>query len=99
MTLLNRIRSEVDGAQQEPRQDAQEGVVRLFLINEDDEVNKLRVETAAAKKMAEVTSDHEWRNQQAIKVLTLEHHMAARRGGFDGFFEPLYKVDSFKTAC
>ena len=49
------------------------------------------------KKMAEVTSDDEWKCQQAIKVLTLEHHMAARRGGFDGFFEPLYKVDSFKT--
>ena len=27
----------------------------------------------------------------------LEHHMAARRGGFDSFFEPLYKVDKFKT--
>ena len=36
-------------------------------------------------------------NQQAVKVLTLEHHMAARRGGFDGFFEPLYKIDNFKT--
>ena len=97
VTLLNRIRSEVDGAQQEPRQDAQEGVVRLFLVNDVDELDKLRVETAAAKKMAEVTSDEEWRSRRAIKVLTLEHHMAARRGGFDGFFEPLYKVDSFKT--
>ena len=97
VTLLNQIRSEVDGAQQEPRQDAQEGVVRLFLINDVDDVDKLKVETAAAKKMAEVTSDDEWRNQQAIKVLTLEHHMAARRGGFDGFFETLYKVDNFKT--
>ena len=47
--------------------------------------------------MAEVTSDNEWMTQQAIKVLTLEHHMAARRGGFGGFFEPLYKVDNFKT--
>ena len=97
VTLLNRIRSEVDGARQEPRQDAQEGVVRLFLINDVDESDKLRVEAEAAKKMAEVTSDEGWRNRQAIKVLTLEHHMAARRGGFDGFFEPLYKVDSFKT--
>ena len=97
VTLLNRIRSEADGAQQEPRQDAQEGIVRLFLINDVDDVDKLTVETAAAKKMAEVTSDDEWRNQQAIKVLTLEHHMAARRGGFDGFFEPLYKIDNFKT--
>ncbi len=97
VALLNRIRLKVDGALQEPRQDAQEGVVRLFLINDVDDVEKLNVETTVAKKMAEVTSDEEWRSQQAIKVLTLEHHMAARRGGFDGFFEPLYKVDSFKT--
>ena len=97
VTLLNRIRSEEDGAQQEPRQDAQEGVVRLFLINDVGNVDKLKVETAAANKMAEITSDDEWVNQQAVKLLTLEHRMAARRGGFDGFFDPLYKVDSFKT--
>ena len=97
VTLLNRIRSEADGAQQKPRQDAQEGIVRLFLVNDVDEIDKLTVEKAAAKIMAEVTSDDEWVNRQAIKVLTLEHHMAARRGGFDGFFEALYKVDNFKT--
>ena len=97
VTLLNRIRSEADGARQEPRQDAQEGVVRLFLINDVDDVDKLKVETAAAKKMAEVTSDDEWMNQQAVKVLTLEHHMAARRGGFDRFFEPLHRIGNFRT--
>ncbi len=97
VTLLNRIRSEVDGARQEPRQDAQEGVLRLFLINDVDDVDKLKIETAAANKMAEVTADNEWMNQKAFKVLTLEHHMAARRGGFDGFFEPLYRIGNFKT--
>ena len=41
VTLLNQIRAEADGAQQEPRQDAQEGVVRLFLINDaDDSTNR-----------------------------------------------------------
>lgn len=97
VTLLNRIRSEADGAQQEPRQDAQEGVARLFLINDVDDVDKLEVEAEAARIMAEVTSDDKWMNQQAIKVLTLEHHMAAHRGGFDRFFEPLYRIGSFKT--
>ena len=97
VTLLNRIRSEADGARQEPRHDAREGVVRLFLINEVDDVDKLTVETKAARIMAEVTSDDEWMSQQAVKVLTLEHHMAARRGGFDRFFEPLYRIGSFKT--
>ena len=97
VTLLNRIRSDADGARQEPRPDAREGVVRLFLINEVDDVDKLTVETKAARIMAEVTSDDEWMSQQAVKVLTLEHHMAARRGGFDRFFEPLYRIGSFKT--
>ena len=92
VTLLNQIRSEADGAQQEPGQDAQEGFVRLFLINDVDGVDKRKVEAEAARIMAEATSDDEWMSPQAVKVLTLEHHMAARRGGFDCFFEPLYKI-------
>lgn len=99
VTLLNQIRSEADGAQQEPRQDAQEGVVRLFLINDVDDVDKLKFEAKAARIMAEVTSDDEWMSQhrKAVKVLTLEHHMAARRDGFDRFFEPLYRIGNFRT--
>ena len=97
VTLLNRVRAEVDGAQQKPRRDAREGVVRLFLINECDDLDKLEIETKAARIMAAVTSDDEWMSQRAVKVLTLEHHMAARRGGFDRFFEPLYRIRSFKT--
>ena len=98
VTLLNRIRSETDGAQQQPRHDAQDGLVRLFLINDADSAAKQLVEAEAARKMAEATSDDEWMNQRAVKVLTLEHHMAARRGGFDRFFEPLYRIDNFKTS-
>ncbi len=97
VTLLNRIRSEADGAQQEPRHDAQEGFVRLFLINDADSVDKQEVEAEAARKMAEITSDDDWMNQEAVKVLTLEHHMAARRGGFSRFFEPLYRINRFRT--
>ena len=97
VTLLNQIRSKADGVRQVPRPDAQEGDVRLFLVNDGDEINKLEVESKAAKMMAEVTSDDEWMNQQTIKVLTLEHQMAARRGGFDHFFEPLYSIPRFKT--
>ena len=97
VTLLNRIRSEADGARQEPRQDAQEGVVRLFLVNDFEGIDKPKVEAEAARMMAEVTSDDEWISAQAVKALTLEHHMAARRGGFDRFFESLYGIDKFKT--
>ena len=97
VTLLNQIRSEADGARQEPGQDAQEGVVRLFLINDFEGKDKPKVETEAARIMAEVTSDDEWMSAQTVKVLTLEHHMAAHRGGFDRFFESLYSIDKFKT--
>lgn len=97
VTLLNRIRSEADGARQEPRQDAQEGAVRLFLIDDIDDIGKLKVESEAARIMAEVTFDDEWMNQRAVKILTLEHHMAARRGGFGRFFEALYRISNFRT--
>ena len=97
VTLLNQIRSVSDGARQEPRQDAQEGVVRLFLINDFEGIDKPKVETKAARIMAEVTSDDEWMSAQTVKILTLEHHMAARRGGFDRFFESLYSIGKFKT--
>lgn len=97
VALLNQIRSGSDGSQQEPRQDAQEGVVRLFLINDVDDEDKQKVEAGVARVMAAVASDDEWMNQKAVKVLTLEHHMAARRGGFDDFFEPLYRIGRFRT--
>jgi DNA helicase-2/ATP-dependent DNA helicase PcrA len=95
--LLNQIRADDDGAEQKPREGAQEGVIRLFLVNDADNVDKTAVEVEAANKMAEAASDERWTEQQAVKVLTLEHHMAARRGGFSGFFEPLYKINKFKT--
>ena len=97
VSLLNQIRLEVDGVQQEPRQDAEEGVVRLFLIDDSTDMDKQEIESTVAIKMAEVSSDDKWRNDDENKVLTIEHHMAARRAGFDSFFEPLYAIDNFKT--
>ncbi|MGD9851055.1 MAG: UvrD-helicase domain-containing protein [Nitrospirales bacterium] len=95
--LLNQIRSGVDGAQQKSRKDAQEGIVRLFLVNDADGLDKLAAEAEATKRMAEAAADDKWKDQEAVKVLTLEHHMAACRGGFDRFFEPLYRIPNFKT--
>jgi DNA helicase-2/ATP-dependent DNA helicase PcrA len=95
--LLNRIRADADGAEQKPREDAQEGVVRLFLVNDADNIDKVSAEAETARRMAEAASDDRWTDQQAVKVLTLEHHMAARRGGFNCFFEPLYSIPNFKT--
>ena len=97
VTLINLIRSEVDNKMQQARAEAPEGIVRLFLIDEKDDLNKNQLEKKAAVTMAELTSDTDWLNPQAVKVLTLEHHMAARRCGFDCFFDPLYKINDFKT--
>ncbi len=96
--LINTIRTTADDHKQESRNDAIEGFVRLFLVQDDDGIDKTAVEAEIAKKMAEITSDDQWSgDNQEIKTLTLEHHMAARRGGFNDFFEPLYQVSRFKT--
>ncbi len=96
--LINKIRSGADDHIQEPADDAPEGFVRLFLVQDDDGINKTAVEAEIINKMAEITSDEQWSgDNQEIKTLTLEHHMAARRGGFNDFFKPLYQVSNFKT--
>lgn len=96
--LINMIRAETDGQEQKPREDAPEGFVRLFLVQDDDGISKAAVEAEIAEQMAAITSDDQWSgDNQEIKTLTLEHHMAARRGGFNGFFVPLYQVSKFKT--
>ena len=96
--LVNKIRSDADDHIQKPADDAPEGFVRLFLVQDDDGINKTTVEAEIAKKMVEITSDDQWLgDNQEIKTLTLEHHMAARRGGFNDFFEPLYQISKFKT--
>jgi DNA helicase-2/ATP-dependent DNA helicase PcrA len=98
VTLINTIRAEADTQTQEPREDASEGFVRLFLVEDGEDVSKTDVESEIARRMAEITSDGQWFGEdQEVKTLTLEHHMAARRGGFSDFFEPLYNVARLKT--
>jgi DNA helicase-2/ATP-dependent DNA helicase PcrA len=49
--------------------------------------------------MAEITGDEIWIDpREGNKTLTLEHHMAALRGGFSDFFNPLYSVEKLKTS-
>ena len=48
--------------------------------------------------MATITSDDRWSGEHPdVKTLTLEHSMAAKRGGFSDFFDPLYQIRRFKT--
>lgn len=95
--LINRIRSAVDGQEQRPRSDSEEGVVRLFILP-GDTIDKTAAERKVAEEMAAVTADPLWTGAAAdIKTLILEHHIAARRMGFLEMFQPLYEIDGLQT--
>lgn len=96
--LANTIGKEIDiHAEQEPRSDAEEGTIRLFIVNPNEVINKDEVETEIMRNMAGIAKDDKWVGKDSdIKILTLEHMMAARRLGFDCFFEPMAKVDKYQ---
>ena len=95
--LINQIRAEDDKQEQRPREDAAEGVVRIFLALETS-ISPSQIEAAAAARMADVTGDALWSAGDAeIKTLALEHLMSARRFGFEAFFEPLYAHERMRT--
>ena len=48
--------------------------------------------------MGEVTGDTEWQSREKCKILTLEHHMAAKRLGFDRLLNPLLAIDNWRTS-
>jgi DNA helicase-2/ATP-dependent DNA helicase PcrA len=95
--LINKIRSEVDEQEQQPRTDKEEGYVRFFIVSSDS-ANKPEIEKKISNKMAEITDDKLWTGGDSdVKVLTLEHHLAARRMGFVNLFAPLYSIKSLRT--
>lgn len=97
ITLINKIRSGEDSQKQEAHK-AQTGIVRLFIVNVTDSLDKARCENEIASQMAQLANDEKWHGaRRDVKILTLEHHMAARRGGFSTFFAPLYAVPKLKT--
>jgi len=95
ITLINKLRADVDNQEQMPRTDAVEGVVRLFILRADT-ASKMAAEKLIAEKMARVTSDVTWNKPEAVKTLILEHHMAAKRIGFYEMYEPLYRNDTLR---
>ncbi|AMP02131.1 uvrD/REP helicase N-terminal domain protein [Collimonas arenae] len=95
--LINQIRSAVDDHDQESRSDAIEGFVRLF-IRPANTQNRQAVESAIRAQMADITDDEQWRSLDDCKILTLEHHMAATRLGFEGILEPLLAVEAWRTS-
>lgn len=98
ITLINKIRSDVDDQIQEVAKTDIDGIVRLFIADTTNSFDKTVFENAVAIKMAEISGDGNWScSKESVKILTLEHHMAANRGGFSSFFDPLYAVDKLKT--
>ncbi|EEF59173.1 UvrD-helicase domain-containing protein [Pedosphaera parvula] len=96
--LINKIRSSaaIDDQQQKARTEASEGHVRFFIVPSLD-VNKSECEEQVRKRMAATTGDNEWLRLDGVKVLTLEHHMAAQRLGFAEMFRQLDGVADYKT--
>lgn len=95
--LINKIRSAVDEQEQIPRTEKEEGFVRFFILPATT-ANKSHAEEKVKEQMASITNDPLWAGRDAdVKILTLEHHMAARRMGFAEMFEILYQVESLKT--
>jgi DNA helicase-2/ATP-dependent DNA helicase PcrA len=93
VALINKVRSSVDNHEQRPRDDAPEGVVRMFVMPAESS-NKPELEARVAQVMAETTGDAEWIVPSAVKTLTLEHKMAAARLGCLDVFSALYELDS-----
>jgi DNA helicase II / ATP-dependent DNA helicase PcrA len=94
--LINQIRGPVDGHTQEARSDSIEGFVRLFVFSADV-ADKLSLEKSVRTYMAGLTKDADWNEREKCKILTLEHHMAAKRMGFATLFEALSSIDDFRT--
>lgn len=94
ITLINKIRGEQPQIAGEKNI---EGVVRLFIVDANQTVNKDEVEFSVKQQMSVAAGDENWQNDIEVKTLILEHLMAARRGGFLDFFEPLSKLKKEST--
>lgn len=98
--LANTIGKDLDKyAEQNPKEDAADGLVRLFIVQQQNEIDKDDIEQTIMDIMCNQTHDAKWSGADAdVKTLTLEHMMAARRLGFAQFFGPLSKVDKYQMA-
>ncbi len=75
ITLINKVRSQVDGQSQSANK-SEEGVVRLFIVDNTSARHKIETEQKISVRMAQEAEDDKWNSQENVKILTLEHHMA-----------------------
>ncbi|RCW69599.1 UvrD-helicase domain-containing protein [Pseudorhodoferax soli] len=95
--VINSIRRDVDGEEQVPRSDAEEGVVRVFIAPQAGAA-PFAIEETVRQRMATIADDPAWQNSDMVKTLALEHLMSARRFGFVEFFEPLWTIEKLRTS-
>lgn len=95
--LINKVRDATDKQVQVPCSAAPEGYVRMFVFPSEG-VDKIAAERSICVHMAGLTADREWLSEDEVKVLILEHRMAALRMGFDDLLAALYPVSQFRTA-
>lgn len=86
--LVNKVRMLTDELQQNAPIDKElsNGIVRLFITNSESS-DATQFEQSVRMQMRSVCNDDKWQND--IQTLVLEHKMAAKRGGFLEFYEPL----------
>ncbi|MFL1389243.1 MULTISPECIES: ATP-dependent helicase [Pseudomonas] len=97
--LINNIRSTDDNHRQIPAPSAKTGIARLFLVDMSVPKDKTEVERAVSDLMSGYADDVAWKDSSAVIALTLEHHMAAKRGGFADFFLPFLEIERLRDAA
>lgn len=95
--LANAIRSDADDREQRARLDRCGGCALLYILQSPME-DKSEAEMLIRRDIAKRTGDLEWNNPNSVKILTLEHHMAATRLGFETIFNALDPVSRFRTS-
>ena len=96
IALGNVLRAPIDHQSQVARDDSEVGLVRLFVASSSTS-DKPAIERRVQDCMAELCDDPAWRDQAKVKALTLEHHMAASRGGFLQMFRALDRDSRLST--
>lgn len=96
IALGNVLRAPVDNQRQAARDDSKVGFARLF-VSSSNIPDKPSYERRVRERMADLCSDHDWREEAPVKALTLEHHMAASRRGFLEMFQALDKDSRLST--
>ncbi len=96
ISLANAIRADADGWEQRARVDCSGGYAFTYILPTAT-ADKPVAESKICEDLAKRTKDASWNDPSAVKTLTLEHHMAAARLGFETVFNALDPVSSYKT--